>query len=64
MKTVRRLSLEALAKYGLPKTEAGLLAGYHYVYDPLKAKYGSYHGFDEEALFVVSRGFSGVFLGY
>jgi glyoxylase-like metal-dependent hydrolase (beta-lactamase superfamily II) len=63
-KTVRRLSLEALAKYGLPDTEAGLLSGFHYVYDPLKAKYGGYHGFNEQALFIVARGFSGVLLGY
>ena len=63
-KTVRQLSLEAMAKYGLPETEAGLLAGFHYVYNPLKVKYGSYRGFNEEALFIVARGFSGVFLGY
>jgi glyoxylase-like metal-dependent hydrolase (beta-lactamase superfamily II) len=64
IKEVRRLSLEALARYGLPETESGLLAGYHYVYDPLKAKYGHYRGFHEESLFLVARGFSGVLLGY
>jgi glyoxylase-like metal-dependent hydrolase (beta-lactamase superfamily II) len=63
-KAVRRLSLEALAKYGLPDTEDGLREGFHYVYDPLKVKYGSYHGFNEEALFIVARGFSGALLGY
>jgi glyoxylase-like metal-dependent hydrolase (beta-lactamase superfamily II) len=63
-KTVRRLSLEALAKYGLPETEDGLKAGFHSVYDPLKLKYGHYHGFNQEALFIVARGFSGVLLGY
>jgi len=61
---VRRLSLEALARYGLPDTESGLLAGFHSVYDPLKAKYGSYHGFNEEALFIAARGYSGALLGY
>jgi glyoxylase-like metal-dependent hydrolase (beta-lactamase superfamily II) len=63
-KTVRRLSLEAVAKYGVPTTADDWVTGYHYVYDPLKAKYGSYHGFNEEALFVVSRAVSGAILGY
>ncbi len=63
-KTVRHLSIEALGKFGVPETEQDFLKGYHYIYDPLKARYGSYHGFDQEALFVVSRAFSGALLGY
>jgi glyoxylase-like metal-dependent hydrolase (beta-lactamase superfamily II) len=63
-KTVRRLAVEAVAKFGVPDTEDKFLEGFHYVYDPLKARYGDYHGFDQEALFVVSRAFSGALLGY
>jgi glyoxylase-like metal-dependent hydrolase (beta-lactamase superfamily II) len=63
-KTVRRLSIEAVAKHGLPTTESGYKEGFHHVYDPLKAKFGHYHGFEEEALFIVARAFSGAFLGY
>ena len=63
-KTVRRLAVEARDKFGIPDTEDKFLKGYHYIYDPLKARYGHYHGFDQEALFVVSRAFSGALLGY
>jgi glyoxylase-like metal-dependent hydrolase (beta-lactamase superfamily II) len=63
-KTVRRLSVEAVQKYGVPKTKEQYLASFHSIYDPLKAKYGGYHGFDEEALFVVARSVSGALLGY
>ncbi|HEX4381591.1 MAG TPA: MBL fold metallo-hydrolase [Myxococcales bacterium] len=63
-KAVRRLSLAAIAKYGVPDTEAKYLASFHSVYDPLKAKYGGYHGFEEEALFIVARSVSGALLGY
>jgi glyoxylase-like metal-dependent hydrolase (beta-lactamase superfamily II) len=63
-KTVRRLAVEAVTKYGIPGTEARFLEGFHYMYDPLKAKYGHYHGFDQQALFLVSRAFSGATLGY
>ncbi len=61
-KTVRRLAVEAVAKFGIPDTEEKFHVGFHYMYDPLKAKYG--HGFDQQALFVVSRAFSGATLGY
>lgn len=64
MKTVHRLSIEAATKFGVPDTEDKFLEGFRYMYDPLKAKYGGYHGFDQEALFVVSRAFSGALLGY
>jgi len=63
-KTVRKLSLEAVQKYGVPKTKELYLASFHSVYDPLKAKYGTYHGFEEEALFIVARSVSGALLGY
>jgi glyoxylase-like metal-dependent hydrolase (beta-lactamase superfamily II) len=62
--TLRRLSVETTMKYGVPDSEAKFLEAYHAVYDPLKAKYGDYRGFREEALFVVSRAFSGALLGY
>ncbi len=63
-RTVRRLSIESMEKYGVPSTGAGYVDAYRYVYDPLKARYGGYHGFDEEALFVVARSISGALLGY
>jgi hypothetical protein len=63
-KTVRKLAVDVTAKYGLPDTEAKFLEGYHAMYDPLKAKYGTYDGFDQQALFLVSRAFSGALLGY
>jgi glyoxylase-like metal-dependent hydrolase (beta-lactamase superfamily II) len=63
-KDVRRLALEAVEKYGVPSTKEAFVRGYRAMYDPLKAKYGGYHGFNEQALFVVSRAFSGALLGY
>ena len=63
-KTVRRLALEVSHKYGLPTTEGQFLEGFHAMYDPLKAKYGHYDGLDQQALFLVSRAFSGALLGY
>jgi glyoxylase-like metal-dependent hydrolase (beta-lactamase superfamily II) len=63
-KTLRSLAIEAIGKFGMPDTEEKFLAGYHYMYDPLKARYGDYHGFDQQALFVGSRAFSGALLGY
>jgi glyoxylase-like metal-dependent hydrolase (beta-lactamase superfamily II) len=63
-KTVRRLAIETVSKYGLPDTESRFLEGYHSMYDPLKAKYGHYRGFDQQSLFLVSRAFSGAILGY
>jgi hypothetical protein len=63
-KTVRRLAVEAVQKYGMPKTEAQFVVGFHAMYDPLKAKYGDYHGFEQQSLFLVSRAFSGALLGY
>jgi glyoxylase-like metal-dependent hydrolase (beta-lactamase superfamily II) len=63
-KTLRRLSIETATKYALPGTESAFLEGFHSMYDPLKAKYGHYRGFDQQALFLVSRAFSGALLGY
>jgi len=63
-RTVHRLSIETLEKYGLPKTGEEYERGFRAMYDPLKAKYGEYHGFDEEILFVIGRAFSGALLGY
>jgi glyoxylase-like metal-dependent hydrolase (beta-lactamase superfamily II) len=63
-KTLRRLSVEAYEKFGVPTTGDGWVESYEYVYKPLKARYGQYHGFQEEALFVIARGFSGAVLGY
>jgi glyoxylase-like metal-dependent hydrolase (beta-lactamase superfamily II) len=63
-KTVRRLAVDVASKYRLPSTEAAFLEGFHQMYDPLKAKYGHYDGFDQQALFLVSRAFSGALLGY
>jgi glyoxylase-like metal-dependent hydrolase (beta-lactamase superfamily II) len=63
-KTVHRLAVEVVGKYGLPSEEKQFLEGFHAMYDPLKAKYGHYDGFDQQALFLVSRAFSGALLGY
>jgi glyoxylase-like metal-dependent hydrolase (beta-lactamase superfamily II) len=63
-RTLRRLSVESMKKYGVPTTGSGFVDAYRYVYDPLKARYGGYHGFDEEAFFVIARSLSGALLGY
>lgn len=62
--TIRKLALDAYAKYGVPGDEDTFATAFHSIYDPLKVKYGHYRGFNEQGLFVVSRAFSGVALGY
>jgi glyoxylase-like metal-dependent hydrolase (beta-lactamase superfamily II) len=64
LRDVRRLAIETREKYGLPDDSETFVKSFHHVYDQLKAKYGDYHGFDEQALFVVARAYSGAFLGY
>ena len=63
-KTLRRLSVEAYEKFGVPTTGDGWVESYEYVYKPLEERYGGYHGFQEEAFFVIARAFSGAVLGY
>lgn len=58
------LARDGWVKYGLPADEDAFAAAFHAIYDPLKAKYGHYRGFDEQGLFHVTRAFSGAVLGY
>jgi glyoxylase-like metal-dependent hydrolase (beta-lactamase superfamily II) len=62
--TTRDLARSAFAKYGVPGDEDTFDAAFHAIYDPLKTKYGQYRGFDQQALFLVSRAYSGAVLGY
>jgi glyoxylase-like metal-dependent hydrolase (beta-lactamase superfamily II) len=64
VKTSRKLALDAWLQYGLPGDSDAFVRSYHAMYDPLKARYAGYHGFDEQILFHVSRNYSGAILGY
>lgn len=62
--TTRDLARAAYAKYGVPGDEDTFAEAFYSIYDPLKEKYSHYRGFDQQALFLVSRAFSGAVLGY
>lgn len=62
--TTRDLARAAYAKYGVPGDEDRFAEAFHSIYDPLKAKYAHYRGFDQQGLFLVSRAYSGAVLGY
>lgn len=62
---IRRLALETAKLYGgAPGNSETFVKGFHHSYDALKAKYGDYHGFDQEVVFLVARSFTGALLGF
>jgi glyoxylase-like metal-dependent hydrolase (beta-lactamase superfamily II) len=65
-KYVREISQQQLAKYGgvIPDDKSQLGAIFDALYDPLKERYGTWHGFDQQVLFSMARGVSGELLGY
>ena len=60
---VNRLSLEVVGHSDVV-TADDYQAAFQHVYEPLKRKYGHFHGFDAQILFVIGRSFSGALLGY
>jgi glyoxylase-like metal-dependent hydrolase (beta-lactamase superfamily II) len=63
-KDIHRLALESVQKFGRPSSREDYVRSFHYLYDPLKEKYGAYHGFEEEIIFITGRAYSGVLLGF
>lgn len=67
---IRRLAREALDLYGpadgatLPGDGDALMEMFSYIYEPLKAEYGHYHGFNQQSLYVVFSGLIGETLGF
>lgn len=67
---LRERCREAIRKYGkadgtgLPRAGDDLTAAFDHVYEPMKAKYGDWHGFDEQILMSIIRHIVGEGLGY
>ena len=69
-KDVRRLAREALDLYGeangatLSGDSEALKEMFVYVYGPIKEKYGHWHGFDQQSLYIVFSNIVGEVLGF
>lgn len=69
-KEVRALALQALAEHGdgggrtIPGNGDTLVAMFNDVYEPIQAKYGHWHGFDQQTFYTVFGAVTGEALGY
>lgn len=62
---LRKLVADAMAKYhGIPNDKERSAEMFADVYDPFQAKYGKWHGFDQQSLVAMFREAFGQLLGY
>lgn len=65
---VQDLAEKTFAEFDGPRPmfmdDARMQAFFAAMYQPLKERYGDWHGFDQQALAAITRHFTGVYLGY
>ena len=66
LKYLQELGRRSMEKFGreVPRDRATLENAFSFYYDALEERYGDWHGFDQNVLFVVARTSTGVRLGY
>ncbi len=66
LKYLQELGRRSMEKFGreVPRDRATLENAFSFYYDALEERYGDWHGFEQNVLFVVARTSTGVRLGY
>jgi glyoxylase-like metal-dependent hydrolase (beta-lactamase superfamily II) len=66
LKDLQDVATRAMEKFGreVPRNRETLQGSFDFYYDELEGKYGDWHGFDENVLFVIVRTTTGARLGY
>ena len=66
LKHLQDLAARSMEKFGreVPRDRQTLQRAFDFYYDDLEARYGDWHGFDQNVMFVITRTTTGARLGY